>query len=244
MKIILTPILLAVLAMQVVAAEPTPKDNVVAAAKKLGGQPNYGWKENVVVPESSPFKPGPTEGKWEKDGDTYFTLSFGDNTTKIYLEGGKSAISDPDGGWQSAKEMEGDDGPGSFVAAIVRSFKAPAAQAEELAGTARDLAQEGDALSGDMTEDGARSQFRFGTVANPKGSVKFWIKDGQLVKYEFKLTGQAEFNGNEFDVDRDTTVEITDVGATKIDVPADARKKLDSTPPAADVSATNAPAAK
>ncbi len=139
--------------------------------------------------------------------------------------------------------MEADEGPGRFVAAIVRTFKAPAAQAEELSGTAKELAPEGDAVSGDMTDEGAKSQFRFGKVTNPKGSVKFWLKDGQLVKYEFKLTGKAEFSGNEFDVDRDTTVEITDVGATKIDVPADAKKKLESAP-AADASATNAPAAK
>ncbi len=129
------------------------------------------------------------------------------------------------------------------MAAIVRAFKAPAAQAEELAGTAKELAQDGDALSGDMTDEGAKSQFRFGKVTNPKGSVKFWVKDGQLVKYEFKLTGKAEFNGNEFDVDRDTTVEITDVGGTKIELPADAKKKLESAPPAATASATNAPAA-
>ena len=243
MKKILTPILLGLLAVRVAAADSTSKDDVVAASKKLGDQPNYSWKENVVVPDSSPFKPGPTEGKWEKGGDTYFTLSFGDNTTKIYLEGDKSAISDPDGGWQSAKEMEADEGPGRFVAAIVGSFKAPAAQAEELAGTAKELVQDGDAFSAGMTDEGAKSQFRFGKVTNPKGSVKFWLKDGQLVKYEFKLTGKAEFNGNEFDVDRDTTVEITDVGATKIDVPADAKKKLESAPPAATASATNAPAA-
>ncbi len=68
-------------------------------------------------------------------------LSFGDNTTKIYLEGDKSAISEPYGGWQSDKEMEADEGPGRFVAAIVlgRFFLAPAAQAEEtgFVGTAK-----------------------------------------------------------------------------------------------------------
>jgi hypothetical protein len=94
-----------------------------------------------------------------------------------------------------------------------------------------------------MTDEGARSQFRFGNVTNPKGSVKFWIKDGQLAKYEFKLTGKAEFNGNEFDVDRDTTTEITDVGTTKIEVPADAKKKFEAAP-APVVTGTNLPAAK
>jgi hypothetical protein len=63
-------------------------------------------------------------------------------------------------------------------------------------------------------------------VSNPSGSVKFWLKDGVLVKYEFKVKGKISFNGNDFDVDRDSTVEIKDVGSTKIDVPADAKKKM------------------
>ena len=244
MKKILTSVAVALLAGPLVAADSNPKDDVVAAAKKLGSQPNYSWKQAVVVPEDTPFKENPTEGKWEKGGVTYFTSSFGDNTTQIYLQGKESAISNPDGGWQSAKEMEGDQGPGQFMSFLVRSFEAPAAQAEELAGTAAELKPDGDAISGDMTAEGAKSQFKFGTVTDPKGSVKFWIKDGQISKYEFKLTGKADFNGNEFDVNRDTTIEITDVGATKIDVPADAKKKLEPAPAPADAPATNSPAAK
>ena len=41
-----------------------------------------------------------------------------------------------------------------------------------------ELKKDGDVYSGDLTEAGAKAQFRFGTVTNPKGSVKFWIKDG------------------------------------------------------------------
>jgi hypothetical protein len=200
----------------------------------------------VVLPEDSPFKPGPTYGKLEKGGVTFVTLNFGDNTTKIFMKGGQSAISNPDGGWLSAKELENDEGPGRFISFLVREFKSPSAQSEELAGTAKELKLDGDVISGDMTETGARSQFRFGTVTNPKGWVKFWIKNGLLVKYESKITGKADFNGNEFDVDRDTTVEITDVGTTKVEVPEDAKKKLEattSTPAPAAGGATNAAAA-
>ena len=91
-------------------------------------------------------------------------------------------------------------------------------------------------ISSELTEAGAKSQFRFGNVSNPKGSVKFWVKDGQLTKYQYKLTGKAEFNGNEFDVDRDTTIEISEVGKTTVEVPAEAKKKLEpaaAAPPAA-----------
>jgi hypothetical protein len=80
--------------------------------------------------------------------------------------------------------------------------------------------------SGELTEEGARKQFRFGQPQNPKGSVKFWVKEGMLAKYEVKVEAKMEFNGNEIDASRTTTTEIQKVGETKVNVPADAKKKL------------------
>ena len=59
-----------------------------------------------------------------------------------------------------------------------------------------------------------------------KGSVKFWIKDGVLTKYEMKNSGNMSFGGNDVAINRTTTVEFSDVGNTKVDAPADAVKKL------------------
>jgi hypothetical protein len=65
------------------------------------------------------------------------------------------------------------------------------------------------------------------TISNAKGSVTFWVTDGKLVKYQFHVSGTVSFNGNDRDVDRTTTIAITDVGTTKIDVPDDAKKKME-----------------
>src|SRR3974377_2563904 len=75
----------------VLAAESTPKDAVLAAAKKLGENQNYAWKSVTAVPEDAPFKPGPTEGKTEKDGFTWLTMGFEDTETKAVLKGAKGA---------------------------------------------------------------------------------------------------------------------------------------------------------
>ncbi len=64
------------------------------------------------------------------------------------------------------------------------------------------------------------------TVTKPKGSVKFWVKDGVLTKYEFKVKGSVSFNDNNMDVDRTTTTEVKDVGATTVTVADEAKKKL------------------
>jgi len=114
-------------------------------------------------------------------------------------------------------------------------MKAPAAQAEDLAGKVKELKKDGEAYVGELTEDGAKAQLSFGgraggngpEISGAKGSVKFWIKDGVLAKYELKVKGTMSFNGNDRDIDRTTTVEIKDIGSTKIEVSDEAKKKLE-----------------
>ena len=219
-------IFLCLLASPLLAADSGPNDDVSAAAKKLAEKSNYAWKTTVVVPESAQFKPGPTDGKTEKGGFTYITMSFGDNLTEAAMKGDKAVVTNQGGDWQLASELEGGEGRGRFLGRMVRNFKVPAAQAAELAGVTKELKKDGDVYSGELTEAGAKAQFRFGTANGAKGSVKFWLKDGVVSKYEFKVTGKVEFNGNEMDVDRATTTEIKDVGTTKVNVPEAAKKKL------------------
>jgi len=216
------------------AAESTPKDAVAAAAKKLGENTNYAWKTVVVVPEDAQFKPGPTEGKTEKDGFTCFAMNFFDNKMQVMVKGDQRAVTDQDGNWKSVAELDKEDGPGRFLGMIARNLKLPAKEAAEIASFAKDLKQEGDVYSSELTEEGAKSLQTFGSrggdagpsVSNAKGSAKFWLKEGALIKYEFKLKGTIKFGDNEFPNERTTTVEIKDVGTTKLEVPEAAKKKL------------------
>ena len=218
----------------VLAGESTPKDAVLAAAKKLGDSSNYAWKTVVVVPEDAPFKPGPTEGKTEKDGFTLFSMTIFENQFKVAVKGDQRALTDQEGNWKSVAEVEKEEGPGRFGALIARNLKTPAKEAAELAGYAKELKKEGDAYSSDLTEAGAKAMQTFRpaggdggpSVSDAKGSVKFWLKDGELTKYEFKLKGLIKFGDNEFPNERTTTVEIKDVGSTKVEIPEAAKKKL------------------
>jgi hypothetical protein len=217
-------------------------DDVKAAAKKLGEQKSYSWKTTVVVPEGSQFRPGPTEGKTEKDGYTSLSMSFGDNTTEAVIKGDKGAAK-MEGEWRSLADMAQDSGqPAGFLARRLQNYRTPAMEAEEIAGKTKDLKKDGDAYSADLTDEGAKDLLRFrggrrgggggGGGADPKnakGSAKFWVKDGQLAKYEYKVSGTVNFGGEDRDVERTTTVEIKDVGTTKIEVPEDAKKKMAGT---------------
>jgi hypothetical protein len=215
------------------AADSAPKDNVKNAAHKLGATDNYSWTTTV---ESSQFQPGPSHGKTEKGGFTYVDFNFNDNTIQSFVKDGKGAIKGEEG-WKSLAEAVKDEGDGGFnffrfMAMRMQEYKAPAAESEDIAGKTKDLTQTDDAYSGDLTEDGAKSLLAWRArggdgpiVSKAKGSAKFWVKDGIITKYQYKLQGTMNFGGDDIDIDRTTTVEVKDVGATKITIPDEAKAK-------------------
>ena len=220
-----------VVAGSIIAAQAGPSDDVSSAVQKLAGEDNYSWNTTTVVPADARFKPGPQEGKTEKGGVTYTKITFGDNETEIYMKGTNAAVSNPDGGWQSLSDLEGDDqGPGRFMAGMIRNFRTPAMQAGDLAAGVTDLVQTNGAYAGTLTPDAAKKMLSFrrggNNVSNASGTVMFWVANGELTKFENHLKGTVSFQGNDVDVDRDTTVAISNVGSTKIIVPDDAKKVM------------------
>jgi hypothetical protein len=244
--------LVAVMAGSLLAADSDSKDTVAGAIKKLGEQSNYSWKSSMENAGGGAggggggggrggFRLGPTEGKTEKGGYTMLTMSRGENNVQAVLKDGKGAVKSGES-WQSLSEAGQDQGGGGggggrgrFLARTLENYKTPAAEAQDLLGKVNDLKESDGVYSGDLTSEGARSLLRFGggrgggnggpEISGAKGSAKFWVKDGMLTKFQTNVKGTVSFNGNDRDVDRTTTVEIKDVGATKIEVPAEALKK-------------------
>jgi hypothetical protein len=214
------------------------KDDVKSAAQKLGAADNYSWTTTMESPQ---FSPGPSHGKTQKDGLAWQDFTMQDNTIEAFAKAGKGAIKTEDG-WKSLDEAAKDDGGGfnfrRFLVMRLRNFKAPAVQAEEIVDKTKDLTKAEDVFAGDLTEEGAKSLMTFGRrgpggqgqgpeVSKAKGSVKFWIKNGMLTKYVLKVSGTMKNrDGEDMDMERTTTVEIKDVGTTKITVPDEAQKKM------------------
>ncbi len=229
----LIPFLTILLSAGTLLAADSPKDDLTGAIKKLAATDNYSWK---TVVEGGRFHPT-SEGKTEKDGFTLLDITMGENTNHAVLKDGKGAIK-TDGDWQSLADAAKDDGgggfsPARFFALNMQNFKTPAVEAEKLLATTQEIKLADGTYSADLTEDGAKERLAFGRpggggpdVSNAKGSVKFWITDGVLSKYQFMTSGHVEFNGNGRDINRTTTVEIKDAGKTKVEVPDAAKKTI------------------
>ncbi len=218
------------------------KDDVTSAAQKLAGADNYSW---TTTTEGGRGNATPSHSKTQKDGLIWTEIATRGNTIEAYAKGGKATVKGDDG-WAAvdltaAPQRGGGGGggapdPARMAGMRLRNLKAPSAEVTDLIGKTKEIAKVGDAYAGDLTEEGAKAMLTFGgrrggggaapTVANAKGSVKFWLQDGVISKYQVKVSGTVTFNGNDRDIDRTTTVEINDVGATKITVPDDAKSKL------------------
>jgi hypothetical protein len=217
----------------ILAAEADAKAEVKAAAKKLADKGNYSFTTTTKF-EGGPgnFRPGPTDGQTDA-GLIYLKSTFGERTIESLVRGDKAATKTEDG-WQNVDELEGNR---AFMARRLKTYKAPAQEADSMADKSKNLKKDAGAIAGDMTEDGAKDLLSFGRRPNPdsnrpapkdaRGTVKFWLKDGALTKFEYNVQGKVTGRDDqEMTVNRTTTVEIKDVGTTKLSVPDEAKKKL------------------
>jgi len=176
--------------------------------------------------------------------------------TERLFKGTNSATKNQEGKWQTAEEIaaeaaaNGGGGFGGFGGFGGGSLVLPTTAITDLLADVKSLKDDNGVLVGDLTDDGAKGNLMpFGrrrggapgggpggpgggggfTPPEPtgaKGSVKFWIKDGMVTKYEMKNSGNMSFGGNDIAINRTTTVEFSEVGSTKVDAPAEIVKKL------------------
>jgi hypothetical protein len=163
-------------------------------------------------------------------------LSAAGQELNAVLKGDKGVVKIDDS-WKTIKAVTEDKDqpePMRIAARVLQTQKLPAAEAADLASKAKELKLADGVYSGDLTADGIKElisvikQAAGGSleVNVAKWSVKFWLKDGLLNKYESSMTGSAKFDGDDHDVNLKNTVQLTDVGTTKVTVPEEAAKKL------------------
>lgn len=238
MKIISTITISLLAANLLSAAETNTTDQVKTAITKLKEQLNYSWTTKLEMP-GMPFTPEPQHGKVSKDGIAIVTQDFNGNKTQVAFKDGKIAVF-ADDQWQAVTTNQDSGDFGNFPVMIARWLAGSgtaAKEAETLLGNVKELkAGEEGLWSSDLNDKGVAGLLAFGpsrggggpAVKNGKGSAKFWVKDGALVKFESHATGMAPFGPDqeERDMDVTRTVEIQDVGKTTVEISEAAKKKL------------------
>src|SRR5687768_1814144 len=115
------------------------KAQVKAAAKKLGD--NYSWTSTPKLEGGGggggggQFRMGATEGQTDK-GIVYLKSTFGERTMESAAKGEKALFKGEDG-WEMA-DADG-QGPSQMIARRMKTYKAPAIEAADLADKTKSL---------------------------------------------------------------------------------------------------------
>jgi hypothetical protein len=175
------------LAGSLLAADSSPKGDVLAATKKLAAADNYSWKLTTDFGANSPFQPGPTMGKIEKGGFTWIAATFQDNTTEGVMKDTNAIAIKTDEGWKSGKELLGDAGggggggfnPSAGMVRRLQNLKTPAQEIEDLVAKVKELKKDGDVCSGDLTPEGASSLLSLGFGGGRRAAVRRLLRPGR-----------------------------------------------------------------
>jgi len=204
------------------------------ASKQLAEKANYSWVSSTVEGDGSPGKLSAIQGKAEKGSLTYLSFAVGGIPVEVCMKGEKGSAKALEG-WQTFDEIAQTSGTADAVIRFLRTYKAPAPESAQLIKGMKSIKEEEGAFTGDLSEEAVKGFLLLGTrrregqepkTSDAKGSIKFWIKDGALTKYEIKVQGKVSAGDRESNINRTTTIEIKDVGTTKVEVPPEAIQKL------------------
>jgi hypothetical protein len=224
-----------------------PADDVRAAVKKLADAPNYSWSTTVQNAggaggggRGGGFGGGPQSGVAEKDGFAVITRETQNGPSQTVRKGEKVVLQNQENQWVTPEEFMaafgGGGGRGGGAGGALFGGTLPADDLNALAAAATDLTAADGVISGKLNAEATAQRLAFGRggrgggggqpPANAAGTVKFWVKDGAISKYEVNVKGTVTGRGGEVQVDRTTTTEIKNVGSSKAAVPPDALKKI------------------
>lgn len=204
---------------------------VMQAARAISHENGYAWTStSASAAGTHDWRQGPTHGKAQKNGYTYVTFTLGDGTVEMAFHREKSVIKWSDQ-WYGLGDLKEDV---AWIADRLKTYKAAAEEAAFLAQHSPDLqpGQDGD-YAGKIDDDALRFLLSRGrrqveNVAEIKGTVRFWIQDGRLQKYQYNLKGPVPYGseGAIVSLDRTTTVELKDIGNVDVKIPPAAEEKL------------------
>lgn len=244
----------ALLAASLTIASADPKEDVTAAAKKLAEADNYAWTTKTKSANSD--RVTESSGKTTKDGLIHYSITMGDRSVEMVRKGEKGAMKGEEG-WRTFEELEnaapaeGDNAqgrrrrPGGFRGGFMRNVEVPSTQAMEILENVESLSAVDGAYKATLSADTVKEMmsFRGGRrrggnegggerqgpeIKDASGTVTFWIKDGVLSKMETTTKGTMNWNGEDRTIERTSTVEISGVGETKIEVPEEVKSELSS----------------
>ena len=203
-------------------AAPAADDDMTKALRTVTGADSYAFSVREA-------RGGEIEGKYQKDRPLFFRADRID-----FLKKGDVLLYNRDDKWQKSKTgIQSDPLIVLGASAKVRGARLPHEELAVLQKHLRDVKKSDDKgqtmYRGDLAEEGARGLAKTEDRDVTRGATaKLWVDDkGRLVRYEVTIRLKGRRGNVEVNGETTKTVTLKDVGATKVDVPDEAKKLLE-----------------
>jgi len=210
-------------------------EELSAATKKASDMPSYTFKIDTKG-DGKGVKAAPAvEGRYEKDKAQSLKI----NGTDTFRKAGLVVVKDGEA-WKRLEKPPKGEKParGSLTIQSFGGIKLPHEELADFEKAFEKIEKTADGelvlYSGALTPEGARTAGSTGSKAEGKstltysGAGKVWVnKDGVIVKYEIAVKAKGTVREKEVEQSHIRTVQLSDVGATKVEVPEGAAKLLE-----------------
>jgi hypothetical protein len=207
-----------------------PPQMVADAVQKLSDTRNFSWR--AITRETSQSLTVIEDGQTQEDGSTLIRLNSGGSSVQIALKGSTSVLN-AGGGWMTSDEATDQRQAVRFMSTVT----SPALVASRIASRLDNLRADGGEFVAQISGGEVNNvisplysldalRIRGVNESGAKATVKFWITEGRLTKYQVHATGTMSRGGTATPVDLTVTVDFRDIGKTKVSLPDQAKKKL------------------
>lgn len=228
---------LAALATTLPLAQAGPSDEISAAVANLRGGKSYSWTMTVETP-GAPFTIPATKGSAGEAGFAIHESKIGDTTWRVVTKG-DCAVFSSGTKWKQLAEMPRSKGKPSADLLELAEAKRPADELAALIANLNELKREADgACSGKLDAADAKTIMSLLVkrrapipnleVSNASGTLRVEVTEGVVRKYILRTTGAISLGFGTKEITRIATVNISEVGAPPLVVPAEAKAKLEA----------------
>jgi len=244
------PIALPILAVAALLGlrHPDDKEDVAKAAEKTRALENYKFKGKIAV-DGVPFLAEPIDYTGAYVKDQGFTASIGPVGT-IFRVGKKVAVKDTETGtWTLVKTGQAKAGEGPLanqIPMVARGLKPPHEEFKKFEERFKEIKKKdgiekvGDlecaVYEGPLTENGVRGMLPGGVgvllgKGTFEGTARVWIggPDRRIVKLQADCKIGIDDEARTFEMTVSRTTEFSDVGAAKVEMPAEVKKLFEET---------------
>lgn len=206
-------------------------DELTDAINALASQDNYQWSTSIEGGDNRRVPRSTINGSTQNDGLTHAIVNSRRRDTHVVIQGDVASVTDRDGRWETVSLLDEGFRSNGFASTTAKRIRIPHIHAQQLAQHVNNPLTKDQQVSGELDTAFVTQQMQSlgregDTLRDPKGQIRFWIDDGVLQKYEYQLTGSFENGSRQRTVSLKTTVDISNVGNAKLELPRGAKDAL------------------